>query len=82
MFTQTVYYFIKIGQLLNFNISLTVLLTLRHIPFKVQKVGWTRRLFPFDDMLFLHKLVSYSIFIFTLVHIGAHGCLIGVFWVM
>ena len=60
------------GQLLNFNISLALILTLKHTATKLRRHSTIRRLFPLDDLLFLHKSVAYICVFLAWLHIVAH----------
>ena len=65
------------GQLLNFNISLTLFLTPRYLFTQLNKYGLLKRLIPFDDLHFLHKSVATITLFLSLVHTIAHALNIG-----
>lgn len=61
-----------LGQLLNFNIALALLLTLKHTATKLRRHSTVRGLFPLDDLLCLHKTVAYIAVFLSCLHMVAH----------
>ena len=69
--------YLFVGQLLNFNIALVLMLMLKHTYSALHKYSLMRKLIPFDDMAYLHKSAAYITLFLGLVHTIAHSMSIG-----